>query len=183
MTDDRSVVQISRACWQSCQDAYVVQVLKEAQVQSNITSSSASVTPTRVSGADDMECPTWMHYSNETNSCLCGADYHGVVKYNAILNETYFSYQMTYDDKFQHVIAGLSFYGYTNQAKLYSIYRRVPANRSQINEEMCNQFYRSGRLCGECRYSLSLNCIDCNPVSICQGCVHICTETNSIIMP
>ena len=160
------------SCWKEgaqlpCQD--VVQILKEAQIQSNIT--PASVTPTEVYGADDMECPTWMHYSNETNSCLCGAEYHGVVKCNTTLNETYIlgCYQMTFDDKFQRVIAGLSFYGCTNQAKVYSIYYRVPANRSQINEKMCNQFYRGGRLCGACRdgysplvYSYQVYCKQCS---------------------
>ena len=43
---------------------------------------------------------------------------------------------MTFDDKFQWVIAGLSFYGCTTQTSPY----REPANRSQINEVMCSPF-------------------------------------------
>ena len=29
---------------------------------------------------DATECSTWMHYSNETDQCVCGADHHDTVK-------------------------------------------------------------------------------------------------------
>ena len=119
---------------------------------------------------DATECSTWMHYSNETDQCVCGADHHDTVKCNATLNETYIldCHQMTFDDKFQQVVAGLSFYGCMNQAQPKHTYHLVPANRSQINDVMCGPFHRGGRLCGACKegynplvYSYQLNCKQC----------------------
>ena len=114
-------------------------------------------------------CPTWMHHSNETGRCKCGITYHEAIKCNSTLNETYIldCYRMTYDET-QGVIAGRSFYGCLNQANQNDIYHLVPANRSQINEVMCSQFYRDGRLCGACKrsysplvYSYQLHCKKC----------------------
>ena len=164
------------SCWMDgvqlpCQ--VVLQALKEVQTQvtNSVRNFNHDYYQTLDSQADDTECPTWMHYSNKTSSCVCGADHHGVVKCNATLNETYIidCHQMTFDEKFQRVIAGLSFYGCLNQANPYSIYHRVPANKSQINEVMCSPFHRDGRLCGACRdgysplvYSYQLNCKQCS---------------------
>ena len=118
------------------------------------------------------DCPTWMHYSNETDQCVCGVSHHGIVKCNATLNETFIldCHRMTYDEDKQQVIAGLSFYGCLNQAQLNDIYHPVPTNRSQINDVMCgNQFNRDGRLCGACMdgysplvYSYQLYCKKCS---------------------
>ena len=114
-------------------------------------------------------CPTWMHHSNETGRCKCGVTHHEAIKCNSTLNETYIldCYRMTYDET-QGVIAGRSFYGCLNQANQNDIYHLVPANRSQINEVMCSQFYRDGRLCGGCKhgysplaYSYQLHCKKC----------------------
>ena len=169
------------SCWTKgaqlpCQD--VVQVLKEAQTQLN--TDFTLVVPTRVSNvddysldseADDVECPTWMHYANKTGGCKCGAEHNGAVKCNATLNETYIleCYQMTFDERLQRVIVGFSFYGCQKGENHYAIYSRVPANRSQINNVMCNQFNRGGRLCGACRdgysplvYSYQIYCKQCS---------------------
>lgn len=120
---------------------------------------------------EDMECPTWMYYSNKTSQCVCGSEHHGMVKCNATLNQTYIldCHQMTYDEEKQQVIAGLSFYGCMNQAQPNEIYHLVPGNRSKINEAMCGQFKRDGRLCGACVkgysplvYSYELHCKECS---------------------
>ena len=119
--------------------------------------------------SDATQCPTWMYFSNQTNECVCGVDHYDIVKCNTALNETYIldCHRMTFDEKLQEVIAGLSFYGCLNDA--YNIYHRVPANRSQINEVMCSPFHRDGRLCGACRdgysplvYSYQLHCKQCS---------------------
>ena len=118
-----------------------------------------------------IKCPTWMHYSNQTDRCVCGANHHDMVKCNSTLNETYIldCHQMTFDEKLEQVIAGISFYGCMNQANPYDIYHLVPANRSQINKVMCSPFHRDGRLCGACRdgysplvYSYQLHCKQCS---------------------
>ena len=120
------------------------------------------------------ECPTWMHYKNKTNQCVCGASYHDVVKCDVSLNETYIlnCYQMTYDRGKNIVIAGPSIYGcmkYHDEHRISSTYNPVPANRSQINDVMCGQFNRDGRLCGACMdghsplvYSYQLYCKKCS---------------------
>ena len=78
------------------------------------------------------------------------------------------SYRMTYDEQYQEVIVGASLYGIATQDDNYDIYHLVPMNKSQLNEAMCGQFNRTGRLCGECKegysplvYSYKLNCRQC----------------------
>ena len=151
--------------------------LKQASQLNNKVTESAKHSELEVSSlheaVDDRECPTWMYYSNDTDQCMCGADHYDTVKCNATLNETYIldCHQMSFDDKLQRVIAGLSFYGCLNQAQPGQIYHQVPANRSQINEVMCNHFSREGRLCGACKkgysplvYSYQLHCKQCSEV-------------------
>ena len=125
----------------------------------------------QTTNTDAIECPTWMYFTRETNECVCGVGHHDMVKCNAKLNETYIldCHQMTFDEKLEKVIAGLSIYGCLNQANPYEIYHKVPANRSQINEVMCSPFSRGGRLCGACRhgysplvYSYQLYCKQCS---------------------
>ena len=117
---------------------------------------------------DNTECPTWMHYSNNTAQCVCGTSHYDMVKCNATINETYIidCHLMSFDYKLQRVIAGLSFYGCIDSREIYHL---VPANRSQINEVMCNPFFRDGRLCGACKkgysplvYSYQLHCKQCS---------------------
>ena len=119
---------------------------------------------------DAIECPIWMYFTRETNECVSGVGHHDMVKCNAKFNETYIldCHHMTFDEKLEEVIAGLSIYGCLNQANPYDIYHKVPANRSQINEVMCSPFNRGGRLCGACRhgysplvYSYQLYCKQC----------------------
>ena len=106
------------------------------------------------------ECPTWTHLkvTNGSTECVCGTDYHGAVKCRTNFNETYIleCYQMTLDDQF-HLVVGKSFYGCVNNAKkiLTNMYRSVPARKSQLDENMCGQFNRSGRLCGACKSGYS----------------------------
>ena len=122
----------------------------------------------------ESECPTWMHYLNESDheECVCEASHHGIVKCDTTLNKTYVldCYQMTYNGETRQVIVGLSFYGCTNNKKS-SVYSLVPANRSRINEVMCSQFNRDGQLCGACMdgysplvYSYQLYCMKCSEV-------------------
>ena len=143
-------------------------VLKETRM---VNQKSEAFTRGRKCDLDDVECPTWMHYSNETSQCVCGSQHHGMVKCNATLNQTYIldCHRMTYDEEKQQVIAGLSFYGCMNQAQPNEIYHLVPGNRSEINEAMCGQFKRDGRLCGACVdgysplvYSYELYCKLCS---------------------
>ena len=174
---------MNTSCWTEglelpCQNLELT--LKQARKLNNAVTESAGKIEALIGtphqqlksvAADDRECQTWMHYSNDTEQCACGADHYDMVKCNATLNETYIldCHQMTFDDKLQQVIAGPSFYGCLNQAQPEETYHLVPGNRSRINEVMCSPFFRDGRLCGACMenysplvYSYQLYCKQCS---------------------
>ena len=117
-------------------------------------------------------CPTWMHRVNGSHDCACGVSNYEAVKCDSNKKQTYVldCYQMSFDNEIQEEILALSFYGceYNHQHK-NEVYRPVPANKSQINDVMCGQFNRTGRLCGECIeghspliYSYELYCVPCS---------------------
>ena len=121
------------------------------------------------------ECPTWMYHANisDINKCICGVDNHHAVKCDQSAEKVYIldSYQMTYDEEHQEVVAGPSLYGagLRNDNINYDIYHKVPMNQSQLNDAMCGRFNRTGRLCGECKegysplvYSYSIHCMQCS---------------------
>ena len=167
------------SCWTDgleihCEDLTLT--LKQAKTQNNEISES-TILDGQVGSLEQHlaigtnECPTWMHYSNETDQCVCGADYHGMVKCNTTFNETYIlhCHLMTFDHSLQRVIAGLSFYGCKLPTPSKINYNLVPANKSQINKEVCGYFFRDGRLCGACKegysplvYSYQLHCKQCS---------------------
>ena len=119
------------------------------------------------------ECPTWMYQANESENCICGIDNHHTVKCDQSVEKVYIldSYLMTYDEEVQEVVVGASLYGVGlyNDSSNYDIYHQVPKNKSQLNDYMCGQFNRKGRLCGECKegysplaYTYSVHCMKCS---------------------
>ena len=118
------------------------------------------------------ECPTWMYRANESEKCICGVDNYHTVKCDQSVEKVYIldSYLMTFDEEYNEVVVGASLYGvglYNNSSK-YDIYHAVPMNQSLLNEFMCGQFNRKGRLCGECEdgysplaYSYNMHCTKC----------------------
>ena len=116
-------------------------------------------------------CPVWF-VPNGTD-CECGHGLHGLVHCD---RETGVSsllecYCMTYDADTGVTVVGASLYCCYNTSyfrPFESSYRQLPQNISQLNEEMCRQFNRQGRLCGQCRdgyyppvYSYDLHCLNC----------------------
>ena len=119
------------------------------------------------------ECPTWMYHANETEKCICGVHNHHTVKCDQSVEKVYIldSYRMTYDEEHQEIVVGASLYGisFFNDSSNYDIFHQVPMNKSQLNEAMCGQFNRKGRLCGECKegysplaYSYNMHCMKCS---------------------
>ena len=119
------------------------------------------------------ECPTWMYRANESEKCICGVDNYHTVKCDQSIEKVYIldSYRMTYDEENQETVVGASLYGvgFFNDSTDYDIYHQVPMNRLQLNEFMCGQFNRKGRLCGECKqgysplaYSYNVHCMKCS---------------------
>ena len=116
------------------------------------------------------DCPTWIVRSNTSNNCKCGVDNHYTVKCDESIYRVYIldNYAMKFHDKHQEVVVGASIYG-THYSNAYDIYHPVPINMSQINEAVCGENNRKGRLCGECKegysplvYSYSVNCKQCS---------------------
>ena len=114
-----------------------------------------------------------MYQANESEKCTCGVDNYHIVKCDQSVEKVYIldSYRMTFDEEHQEVVVGASLYGVGlyNDSSNYDIYNQVPMNKSQLNEFMCGQFNRKGRLCGECKegysplaYSYNVHCIKCS---------------------
>ena len=119
------------------------------------------------------ECPTWMHHTDDSGECVCGVSNFHIVKCDQSVGKVYVlgSYKMTYDEEHREVIVGASvYYGIKfSDYDPYNIYYEVPMNKSQLNEAMCGQFNRKGRLCGECKegysplaYSYKISCRKCS---------------------
>jgi hypothetical protein len=116
-------------------------------------------------------CPVWF-VSNGTD-CTCRHSLDGLVhcdqetKLSSLLE----CYCMTHDNDTGVTVVGASLYCCYNTSYFEpseSGYRRLPQNVSELNEEMCRQFNRQGRLCGRCRdgyyppvYSYDLHCLNC----------------------
>ena len=116
------------------------------------------------------KCPTWMYCMSGSEECVCGVDNHHTVKCSQKLHRVYIlhNYQMTYDEQLQEELVGASFYDVITPNS-YDNYHAVPVNKSQLNEAMCGQFSRRGRLCGACKvghsplvYSYKLHCKRCS---------------------
>ena len=118
--------------------------------------------------SNSRECPTWMYRTNTSEGCICGVNNYHTVKCEHgrvyILDE----YRMTYDKELQDIVVGLSIYG-IDTTNDHDIYHPVPINKSQLNQAMCDQFNRRGRLCGACKegysplvYSYNLHCKQCS---------------------
>ena len=123
--------------------------------------------------SSDGECPTWMYRNNTSTRCICGVDNYHTVKCDESTNRVYIldSHLLTFDEEQQEVIAGASIYGIYTPNDDYDNYHLVPMNKSHLNEVVCGQYNRRGRLCGECKdgysplvYSYNIHCKQCSHV-------------------
>ena len=124
------------------------------------------------------DCPTWMHpviknISNKRISqCVCGIDHQLEILCDSKTNTLRIvdGLAMTYDDKTDRMIAGYALYGLSRQkySRGYSVYRKIPLNKSEVSKHMCRGFHRTGQLCGECEknrtpqiYTYDFHCKHC----------------------
>ena len=119
---------------------------------------------------------TWMYAVNGT--CQCGKDIHGVVIYSKSPYQVFIlkCNCMTYDDK-EGIIVGACPYrcGFSSDRSNpthLNIYHQLPRDVFTINDVMCAQLNRDGRLCSRCRegfsplvYSYDYNCTKCTTKS------------------
>ncbi len=119
----------------------------------------------------DMLCPPWFICAT-TGKCTCGPDLKGDI---GCSEETMTSAVsncrcVTYDELNATTFAGFCFYNCKIAVlnDFQGVYRRLPRNASQLNNDMCSGFNRDGVLCGECVEGLNpfvlsynLSCISC----------------------
>lgn len=112
-------------------------------------------------------CPTWMYRINDNHStCQCGSDLNGIVKCNKMLNTVSVldCHCISYDEQHNRLVAGSCFYG----CRLGSVYKPLPLDVTQVNNEMCGKLNRDGLQCAKCKhgyfplvYSYDFHCINC----------------------
>ena len=112
---------------------------------------------------------TWTYDSNGT--CQCGSSIHDAVSCNK--NQvSILSCKCMTDDEKDGVLVGSCPYGcgLSNDSSSWKqhVYHPLPMNVSRLNDAMCGQLNRDGRLCSKCKegfsplvYSYDLNCIKC----------------------
>ena len=92
---------------------------------------------------------------------------------------------MTYDEELG-TVAGSCFYDYFKQESngsygVYQLYRKMPLNNSLLNDAMCGDFKRAGRLCGSCEkgfqlsaYSYNMKCVQCSRSVFMNWMIYVC---------
>ena len=113
-------------------------------------------------------CPLWRIYNSSTNTCEC--------KDKANPNIIYFDdcqlfiktcYCMTYSEELDEVF--VSYCLYTCTLNIHKEFRKIKTtNISQLNDEICSLYKRTGLMCGQClddhapaAYSYNLACVKC----------------------
>ena len=131
-------------------------------------------------------CQTWFTYNNITSKCECGSLLGGIVsctdQKNLQENSVSDSYCMTYDEELG-TVAGPCFYNFISYkgTKVPHIYCQLPLNNSILNDEMCGDFKRTGRLCGSCEegfqlsaYSYDMKCVQCSKSVFINWMIYVC---------
>ena len=131
-------------------------------------------------------CQTWFTYNNITSKCECGSILGGIVscrdKENFKANSVVSSHCMTNDEELG-TVAGLCFYNFIsyNSNGVPHIYHQLPLNNSLLNDEMCGDFKRTGRLCGSCEegfqlsaYSYNMKCVQCSRSVFINWMIYLC---------
>ena len=127
-------------------------------------------------------CKTWFKYNNITSKCECGSLLGGIIscrdKENFQENSVVIDYCITYDEELK-VVAGQCFYNYLKPS--FQLYRKMPLNKSLLNDDMCGDFKRTGRLCGSCEegfqlsaYSYNMKCVKCSRSVFINWMIYVC---------
>ena len=108
---------------------------------------------------------------DSNSTCQCGSNIHDAVSCNK--NQvSILSCKCMTDDEKDGVLVGSCPYGcgLSNDSSSWKqhVYHPLPMNVSRLNDAMCGQLNRDGRLCSKCKegfsplvYSYDLNCIKC----------------------
>ena len=119
---------------------------------------------------NDMDCPPWTILNETSDKCECGSDLDGIVQCNSKTLEVSVKtcYCMTYSEKLNGTFVSYCLYRCSHELHFYEYHQIITKNTSELNEEVCGSFNRTGLMCGECIaehapsvYSYDLACVEC----------------------
>ena len=133
--------------------------------------SSYAVTDVDTLTVDTGSCPTWHVYDNKTKECTCQS-LRNLVMCSESTSTTAVSipygYCMTFDNVTKTTYVGKCLYTVFSREN-DSLFTVLPTNPHELNQFMCSQWHRDGRLCSRCAdgYGLSvanvyMKCVECN---------------------
>ena len=116
-------------------------------------------------------CPTWHVFDNKTKECTCQS-LRNLVMCSESTSTTAVSipygYCMTFDNVTKTTYVGKCLYTVFSREN-DSLFTVLPTNSLELNQFMCSQWHRDGRLCSRCAdgYGLSvanffMNCVECS---------------------
>ena len=115
-------------------------------------------------------CPPWTILNETSNNCECGSDLDGIVQCNSKTLEVSVKacYCMTYSEKLNGTFVSYCLYKCSYTSHFHEYHQIFTKNTSELNEEVCGSFNRTGLMCGECIaehapsvYSYDLACVEC----------------------
>ena len=117
--------------------------------------------------AANNDCPLWF-VPGDNGTCECGNDLGGIVKCNNVSREVYLLVGFCMSQDSTGLVVGACPYRQyiTGRDNLHYF---IPKNISELEDTMCGQLNRKGRLCGQCidgfttsAYSYDLRCVKCS---------------------
>ena len=136
-----------------------------------ILTSSYAVPDVDTQAVDTGSCPTWHVFDNKTKECTCQS-LKSLVMCSESTSTTAVSipygYCMTFDNVTKTTYVGKCLYTVFSREN-GSLFTVLPTNPLELNQFMCSQWHRDGRLCSTCadNYGLSvanflMKCVECN---------------------
>ena len=117
--------------------------------------------------AANNDCPLWF-VPGDNGTCECGNDLGGIVKCNNVSREVYLLVGFCMSQDSTGLVVGACPYCQyiTGRDNLHYF---IPKNISELEDTMCGQLNRKGRMCGQCidgfttsAYSYDLRCVKCS---------------------
>lgn len=115
-------------------------------------------------------CPPWSACKATRDHCVCATDHLRYVRCGTDATKVMSCHCLTYNPRRKEYHLGACFYNCAqgNPSMRGSIYWRVPSDPNTLNQSMCGNLYRDGKLCGQCMsgysppvYSYYVDCVQC----------------------
>lgn len=140
--------------------------------QQELLNTSTELAPAAPDGHNETwllpRCPLWRTYNASTNICECKEKGNlDIVHFDACRLFIKTCYCMTYSKELDKVF--VSYCLYTCTLDIHQEFHQImTTNISQLNDEVCSLYKRTGLMCGKClddhapaAYSYNLACVEC----------------------